>query len=333
MLNLAANEARIFYDASRKWFTIVSIFVCPVLLVINAPFGRFAPSGKGLFNVDGRISWIVMEIVSPIMFTLSFLSSPLSRAEPVAFGPSSAQHILAAAYLIHYANRAVISPLRTPSRSKSNIIVPLSGVAFNILNGSLMGTYLSSPAAFAYLCNPQPSFYLGLGLWVAGFVGNIIHDEILLNLRRKSNATGKISDNRKNDERRNLTNEKTATAKSISEHYAIPYGLLYKYVSYPNYLCEWAEWLGFALAASPLPFATISHAGGAIGSLLSPSAISTVIRAPSSLFEPRLTPPWIFVLNEIVLMLPRAYRGHQWYKEKFGQSYPKERKAVVPFIL
>lgn len=36
---------------------------------------------------------------------------------------------------------------------------------------------------------------------------------------------------------------------------------------------------------------------------------------------------------EIAAMLPRAIRGHQWYHEKFGNQYPSERKAVIPFLI
>ncbi|KAE9391975.1 hypothetical protein BT96DRAFT_959439 [Gymnopus androsaceus JB14] len=300
------------YTTSRKWFTVVSLIVCPVLLVINAPFGRFAQTGKSIFIFDGKKSWIVMEIVSPVLFTYSFLTSPLSCGEPVSLQPSIYQYILAGAYLVHYANRALVSPLRTPSRSKSHAIVTLAGISFNVLNGSLIGTYLSSPAACAYLSAPRPSFYIGLSLWALGFAGNVIHDEILLDIRRK-------------------TKSKPDGKTAQSEHYAIPYGLLYKYISYPNYFCEWFEWFGFALAASPAPFDS-AFIGSAMSVILSPSALLAFLRAPSSFFAPRFTPPWIFLLNEIVLMLPRAYKGHLWYKEKFGESYPKERKVIVPFL-
>ncbi|KAJ4474391.1 hypothetical protein J3R30DRAFT_3295823 [Lentinula aciculospora] len=309
--------------ACRKWFTIGSIIICPVLFVINAPFGRFALHGKSILSFDGIKSWFVMEIISPLMFIVSFLDSPLSRGEPVSFRPYLAQYILAVAYLTHYCNRAIISPLRTPSRSKSHIIVPFTGILFNLLNGSLMGTYLSSPAASTYLARPRPLFYIGLILWASGFVGNIIHDEILLNLRRKANSKpdGKV------------TGSSGRTAKTIntSEHYAIPYGLLYKYISYPNYFCEWIEWTGFALAASPFPFDATSL-GYVLQTLSSPSSLFAFLRSSSSFFVLRLTPPWIFLLTEIVLMLPRAYKGHQWYKERFGDSYPKERNVVVPFV-
>ncbi|KAL1760322.1 3-oxo-5-alpha-steroid 4-dehydrogenase-domain-containing protein [Schizophyllum commune] len=304
------GQARFVYNAARKWFAIGSFCAGPATLVINAPFGRFALKEGSWFMLDGIKSWMAMEIVSPAMFLYAFIKSPLSPS-PIPFSPSDPHVLLAALYLVHYANRAIISPLRTPSRSKSHLSVAISGVAFNILNGSLMGAYLSSPAARAYLVGAwtRPLFLVGVALWAAGFVGNIVHDEILLDIRRKARVDkGKQPEGQKNQ-----------------EHYAIPYGLLYKYLSFPNYFCEWVEWFGFALAASPLP--TISLSALSLGSLMDG------IFRPANIFWPSLTPPWLFFVNEIAVMLPRAIRGHNWYHENFGDSYPKERKAVIPFVL
>ena len=259
-----------------------------------------------------------MELVSPMTFVYTFYTSPLSGGTaPLQW--NSPNTILALCFLLHYANRAIINPLRTPSRSKSHIIVPLSAVAFNLINGSLMGSYLSSSEAGDFLSARSPTpFYLGLVLWAFGFIGNIVHDEILLNIRRKANIKGK-------------------SKAEAGEHYATPQGGLYALVSYPNYLCEWIEWLGFAISASPFPFAVDSISTTSISSvfssLLDPKFYITIINEPGYLFAPNLSPPWIFLFSEFLLMLPRAYRGHQWYKSKFGTSYPKERRAVIPFVL
>jgi 3-oxo-5-alpha-steroid 4-dehydrogenase 1 len=277
---------------------------------------------KSLHIVDGIKSWIVMELVSPMTFIYAFYTSPLSTsAVPLQW--NSPRTILALCFLLHYANRAIINPLRTPSRSKSHIIVLLSTVAFNLINGFLMGSYLSSSYARNFLSARSPtSFYVGLLLWAFGFIGNIIgniiHDEILLDVRRKANSKGK------------------SKAKA-GEHYAIPQGGLYTLVSYPNYLCEWVEWLGFAIAPSPFPFAPDNISTASISSifssLLDPKFYINIINEPGYLFAPNLSPPWIFLISKILLMLPRAYRGHQWYKSKFGPSYPKQRRAVIPFVL
>jgi 3-oxo-5-alpha-steroid 4-dehydrogenase 1 len=147
-----------------------------------------------------------------------------------------------------------------------------------------MGIYLSSSTAHSFLAGAfsRPSFWLGIAMWALGFAGNILHDEILLQIRR--NVKKKTDDGK--------------------EHYAIPYGYLYRYISYPNYFCEWFEWLGFAIAAAPFPGLQLTNAA----------------------------PPWLFFLSEIFLMAPRAVQGHAWYHKKF-KNYPKERKAVVPFVL
>ncbi|CAL1711376.1 unnamed protein product [Somion occarium] len=294
-------HTQVIYNAARKWFTIIPLIVCPINFLIDAPFGRFTPKEHSIFLLDGVKSWIAMELVAPLTFSYAFLHSPLSVAHPGAPPPLSLTHpptLLSTLFLIHYLNRAIINPLRTPSRSKSHIVVPLAAVGFNLVNGWLMGTYLSSSFASTYLQDAfqRPTFWLGIGLWALGLGGNILHDEVLLNIRRKAKAKGKAK----------ATDDDNG--KNKQEHYAIPDGYLYKYLSYPNYFCEWMEWLGFALAAAPLPsFVSFS------------SFLETVM------------PPYIFLLSEVFLMIPRAYKGHKWYHSRFP-DYPKERKAVVPFL-
>ena len=77
--------------------------------------------------------------------------------------------------------------------------------------------------------------------------------------------------------------------------YKIPYGGGYRYVSCPNYLGEMLQWCGFALAGWSLP------------------AIA-------------------FVAFTAANLVPKAIASHKWYKEHFA-DYPKERKAVIPFIV
>ncbi len=77
--------------------------------------------------------------------------------------------------------------------------------------------------------------------------------------------------------------------------YQIPRGFLFDYISSPNLLGEIIEWSGFALMAWNMP------------------ALSFAV--------------WTFAN-----LVPRALNHHNWYKEKFS-DYPKERKAVFPFIV
>ncbi|GJP41564.1 hypothetical protein CLOM_g1224 [Closterium sp. NIES-68] len=77
--------------------------------------------------------------------------------------------------------------------------------------------------------------------------------------------------------------------------YQIPRGPLFHLVSCPNYSGELLEWLGWAIL-------TWSWAGFA------------------------------FFVFACANLMPRAVSHHKWYLQKF-EDYPKQRKAVVPFLL
>ncbi len=76
--------------------------------------------------------------------------------------------------------------------------------------------------------------------------------------------------------------------------YAIPRGGLYRYISCPNYFGELIEWTGWALM-------TWSTAG------------------------------LVFALWTAANLVPRARSHHQWYQKEF-RNYPRERKAIIPFV-
>ncbi len=77
--------------------------------------------------------------------------------------------------------------------------------------------------------------------------------------------------------------------------YQIPRGGLFNFISCPNFFGEIIEWLGFAIM-------TWSLAG-----------LSFFI--------------WTFIN-----LVPRALSHHNWYIKNF-ENYPKERKAIFPFII
>ncbi|MGL4393902.1 MAG: DUF1295 domain-containing protein [Brevinema sp.] len=77
--------------------------------------------------------------------------------------------------------------------------------------------------------------------------------------------------------------------------YKIPYGGMFRFVSCPNYLGEMTIWLGWAIM------------------LWSPVGLA-------------------FFYWTVANLAPRAFSSHKWYKEKFA-DYPKDRKALIPFIL
>ena len=77
--------------------------------------------------------------------------------------------------------------------------------------------------------------------------------------------------------------------------YKIPQGFMFKYISCPNHFGEMLEWFGFMLMLWNL-------AGAA------------------------------FFVWTVSNLLPRALHHHKWYLANFS-NYPKDRKAVLPFIV
>jgi len=77
--------------------------------------------------------------------------------------------------------------------------------------------------------------------------------------------------------------------------YKIPWGGLFRYVSCANYFGEIIEWVGWALATWSLP---------GLG----------------------------FAVWTMANLVPRARSHHLWYRRTFS-DYPKNRKALIPFLV
>jgi len=95
----------------------------------------------------------------------------------------------------------------------------------------------------------------------------------------------------------NITSDQTLInlRKGGKTGYYIPYGGMFKYVSSPSLFGEIIEWLGWAMMSWCLP-------------------------------------SFSFALWTIANLIPRARDHHRWYHRKF-KDYPKERKAVIPFLI
>jgi 3-oxo-5-alpha-steroid 4-dehydrogenase 1 len=187
---------------------------------------------------------------------------------------------------------------------------------FNAANGFAMGSYLSSPLAHTYMRDAycRPTFYVLLVMWAMAFIGNIAHDEILYEIRRKAK--------KQSTEKRSGKKEVNVVLSANREYYGVPYGLLYKYISFPNYFCELLEWSAFAIAAAPIP--PLSKVLESLSALSLDSMLHANI-------PPEFAHPYLFLIGTLLPMVPRAYRAHRWYHKTFP-SYPKERKAIVPFV-
>ncbi|KAJ1670898.1 hypothetical protein GGF38_001197 [Coemansia sp. RSA 25] len=202
---------------------------CPLIvggeLVFGSPYGSQSKY-QGALALNGRLTWILMELVSPAALLYSYLAMDSFIPTSRSVGHSLLTHAFCAMWCVHYANRALVYPLRQASRKPMHIGVGLASCMFNSINGYLNGRWLAvfSDGLYneTYLYTHKWRVLFGLCLFVLGMAGNIYHDNILLRLRRP--ASGK-SNNR----------------------YSVPEGGLFAVVSCPHYFCEVVEWVGFAI--------------------------------------------------------------------------------------
>ncbi|GAA5923305.1 uncharacterized protein JCM15063_003603 [Sporobolomyces koalae] len=266
-----------------------------------------------------------MEIVSPIAFVLSLPlarafaapRTPLEYLATVVEGFNSlpvARKCLVGFFVGHYANRAVVSTWQNPSRARMNILVPLSAIVFNIMNGSTMGTWVGAgPSSSRSGLEPGRLglFLVGSLMWFIGFSSNIYHDHVLYALKRDKLA-------------QTASRKKKQAGNDPKDRYSIPRAGLYRYMSHPSYSCEWFEWLGFLICALSLSHTTPFPVASKI---VSPHWMPLVPLAGWY-----LQPPALFLWQEIALMLPRARAGHRWYEKTFGEQWHREgaKWVVLP---
>ena len=186
----------------------------------------------------------------------------------------------------------------------TTVPIVFAAMVFNIFNGYLNGAWFRMHADPSKLWSLTQS--VGLVIFIAGMAINIHSDYTMFRLRRLQSSDKKSS-------ARQLRNVQ-------QKRYVIPRGGLYEFVSAANYLGEIlgndifvtadssdlsyvilrelreTEWVGFAIATQ------------------SPAALS-------------------FVIWTMANLVPRALQTHQWYIETFRDSYPKQRKALIPYLL
>jgi hypothetical protein len=194
--------------------TFVYLFYQP------APYGRHTTNSWGPM-IPSWVGWILMESPSPILIAFFlYLVTPPFDIDHIGVW------ILASLWIIHYIHRSLIQPLTNPGGNKPMpIIISLSAIFFNLMNGYINGRGLSVFGThYGREWLTAPTTIIGLLIFAVGFVINRHADYMLLALR-KPGETG----------------------------YKIPYGFLYDYITCPNYFGEIVEWIGFAIAARSLP--------------------------------------------------------------------------------
>lgn len=181
-----------------------------------------------------------------------------------------------------------------PSMSPIHLIVWCNAVIFQVVNGTLIGSWLAAygpvtKEAWAAQLSPYPTlqFAAGIVIFYLGLAANFYHDDELRGIRR-----------REQQRQERLAKEQGKNPASVAKHYQIPQAGLFNYVLFPHYLCEWVEWTGFYIACG-------------FG----------------------CTPARQFLLNEISAMLPRAVNGRKWYVDRFGEEKLRSKRAIIPGVL
>ncbi|MFY0255437.1 DUF1295 domain-containing protein [Chitinophaga sp. 30R24] len=186
------------------------------LLRRQAPYGRYSSEHWGPM-IPNRIGWLLMEATVLVTF---FIWIPIRR-----FNWYSPAGIMIFLFLLHYVHRSFIYPFMIRTRGKKMpLVIMLSAMLFNTVNGSLLGIWFASFAQYPGNWYYSPAFMGGLLLFAAGMYINWRSDYQLIQLRKHS-ETG----------------------------YKIPQTGLFRYISSPNLTGEIIEWGGYALLTWSLP--------------------------------------------------------------------------------
>ena len=197
------------------WVTL-GVIAFLSLFFITAPYGRHNKKMGPMMS--GKWGWFIQEIISPLTFAHFFI-----RGDSIKTPEMWVFFIL---WITHYFNRSIIFPLRQKNAKDTAVIVVLSAILFNIVNGFINGYYLGSQS---FVQNQYENYFtsynfiFGLIIFLLGAYINIRSDEILFNIRKNNDG------------------------------YKIPQSFLYKYISCPNYFGEIIEWSGFAIMVWNFP--------------------------------------------------------------------------------
>ena len=184
------------------------ILLFPVLIKIKAPYGRHTSKKWGI-TINNKIGWILMELPALLICPIYYI---LQNSNLYTINT-----IFISLWILHYFNRTIIYPLRIKTKGKRMpLIIAVSALIFNIINGLINGYYLSNTN---YLEINYYILLLGLIIFFTGLIINVNSDNKLIGLRLK------------NEENK----------------YVIPNGGLFNYISCPNFFGELIEWLGFGI--------------------------------------------------------------------------------------
>lgn len=209
--------------ATLVWIWIglaVLTFLALLVFNIRAPYWRHSRSDWGKM-IDNKWGWFWMELPALLIMPALALLGPTPK--------SALLLLLTGLWVLHYTYRTLIFPFRLKTQNKRMpLIIVVSALCFNLVNGLLNGYYLGFLAVEPTLDTSRISLWLGLLLFFGGMYVNRAADRRLIALRTKTIG------------------------------YQIPSGWWFQYISCPNHFGEIIEWIGFALVAWNLPAASFA---------------------------------------------------------------------------
>ena len=228
------NELQVHF-----WMVLVMIALAVqafvLLLIVNAPYGRFTRTGWGP-TIASRRAWIIFESPAVVVFAAIYVAgdNALETVPLVFFG----------IWQFHYIARALIFPFRIRETGKRiPVVIVVVAIIFNLLNAYINARWISHLGDYPVTWLTSTPFIAGVALFLIGWLINQ-HADLTLHRLRKPGET----------------------------HYSIPTGGLYSRVSCPNYLGEIIEWVGWAImtwSLAGLAFAILTIAN------LMPRAVAT----------------------------------------------------------
>ncbi|KAI9367989.1 hypothetical protein BJX61DRAFT_251658 [Aspergillus egyptiacus] len=270
--------------------TLLNIFQYFPLVTVAQWLTSWHPAGKtsttSYLNLPGRLAWFTMEIIGPINLLYILTNLPPELNMQTLPLPNK---LVASLYVIHYINRAIISPFfAAPSMSPIHAFVMASAMLFNWFNSSCLACWL-----VGYNVATIPGYYyppplstetilsetltsktttatslflpsLGLALFTLGMAGNILAERTLFSLRRKEADKQARKDEPQAAASHSSPSPSEKPQPRPNKYHKVyvippPQGL-FASILYPHYLCEWLEWTGFALLGTAV-FPTLSAPG------------------------------------------------------------------------
>jgi len=195
-----------------------AVSALPVLAISLSgwdPVGRWGGKGLG-WRIDSRWAWFFMELPGLLVLPAIYVESGNFHL---------VGNIVLVLWLAHYGHRTLVWPrlVQQPEATVSTAMVG-AAVAFNLINGALLGWFIAYAADYPVDWLADPRFVSGVVLFLGGAGLNIWSDYRLLRLRKRSPGQK-----------------------------VLPRGGAFEFVCCPNLTGEIIEWLGLALITWSLP--------------------------------------------------------------------------------